>query len=267
MANQGTREGGINRNAFPLPACLAAISQIGLTSFPPSYKPDSLWNYELGSKDRFFDGKLRVEASLFYDKWQNIQRLIAPPECGGSNFTANLGNATSKGVELSLAAQPFEHLTLNLEMAYTDATFDNTLSVTSLTGAKTNFVTAGDTLGTPPWVVTLTGRYEHPIFDDEKRGYFQAEVEYRSHNGGKTEVQDPLTDATYDPDIPLPQATTIVKLRAGVLMKGADLALFVDNLLDDHPELARFHAFQGDPLYLNRTIRPRTVGLSMTYHY
>ena len=270
MANQGTREGGINRAAFPLPPCLAAIAQLGLSQFPTTYKPDSLWNYELGTKDRFFGGKVRVEAAVFYDQWADIQRLIAPPQCGGSNFTGNLGNATSKGVELSLAVQPIDYLTLNLQMAYTDATFDHTLTSTGIVNnvpVTTTYVSAGDTLGTPPWVVTLSGRYEHPILDEDKRGYFQAEVTYRSHNGGKTEVQDPATLATYDPDIPLPDAVTIVKLRAGLLMKGADIALFVNNLLDDHPALGRFHAFSGDPLYLNRTIQPRTFGLSLTYHY
>ena len=63
------------------------------------------------------------------------------------------------------------------------------------------------------------------------------------------------------------KAEASFKLRAGLLMKGADIALFVNNLLDDHPALGRFHAFSGDPLYLNRTIQPRTFGLSLTYHY
>jgi iron complex outermembrane receptor protein len=258
---EGTRPGGVNRNAFPLPACLAAIAGLGLTQFPPSFNPDTLWNYEVGSKNQLFGGALRIEGALFLDKWKDIQREVAPAECNGSYFTGNLGSATSKGFELSVYAQPINGLSINLQASYTDATFDDTLK----SSGSEVYVSAGDTLGVPPWIVSLTGRYQRDLTETMK-GYFQAQVQYRSHDDGPGQNQDPLT-VSYDPDIPLPDSVTLVGLRAGTVVGGADVSLFVNNLLDDHPGISRFHALVGDPLYLNRTERPRTIGITATYHY
>lgn len=259
-AEKGTRAGGVNRAVFPVPACLAAIAQLGLSDYPTSFAPDSLWNYEAGAKGRLFDGKLRFSGAAFYVKWNDIQRQITPPACGGSYFTANLGGATSKGLELSAFITPVRYISLDIQAAYNDAKFDTTLA-----SGNSGYVTAGDTLGTAPWQVTLTGRYERPVRDDLD-GYVQAQFAFKSRNRGRTEVQDPKT-VSYDPDIPLPDATSVIDLRAGLMTGGIDVALFVDNLLGAHPRLGRYHVLPGDPLFLNRTIRPRTYGLNVSYRF
>jgi outer membrane receptor protein involved in Fe transport len=259
-AGEGTREGGANRNAFPVTACLEALKGLGLSAYPATYKPDDLWNYEVGSKNQFLGGAVRTELAMFYDKWQNIQQEVAPSACGASYFTANLGSATSKGVELSLFVRPTSELTFTGQASYTDATFDNTIK----SNGSEVFVSGGDTLGTPPLIVAVTGRYQHR-FIDTMTNYFQTQIEYRSHNEGRSIVQDPATPS-YDPNIPLPSAVTLVGLRLGGLIDNIDASLFVTNLFDAHPEISRFHAYPGDPLYLGRTERPRTVGVTVTLH-
>ncbi|MEP6967832.1 MAG: TonB-dependent receptor, partial [Pseudomonadota bacterium] len=47
--------------------------------FPTSYNSDSVWSYEVGTKDRFFDRKLQVAASAFYIRWKNIQQAFYVP--------------------------------------------------------------------------------------------------------------------------------------------------------------------------------------------
>lgn len=259
-ANKGTRAGGVNRSVFPVPACLAAIAQLGLSDYPTAFSPDSLWNYEVGTKSRLFGGKLRVSAAAFYVKWNDIQRQITPPACGGSYFTANLGKATSKGFELSAYVKPIDYLSFDLQAAYTNAEFNTTLA-----SGDSGYVTDGDTLGTAPWQVTLTGRYERPVNDDAS-GYFQAQFAYKSRNNGQTEIQDPAT-VSYDPDIPLADSSSVLDLRTGLIMQGIDVSLFIDNVLDAHPQLSRYHVLPGDPLYLNRTIRPRTYGVTASYRF
>lgn len=258
--SEGVRPGGVNRSAFPLPACLAAVNELGLSDFPKSYNLDKLWNYEVGAKGKLFGGKVRYEGSLFYDRWHNIQRLVAPPECDGSTFTANLGDATSKGFDLSVYAQFTHELSLNLQVAYTDAKFTKTVEA-----GNTFYVNAGDTLDITPWVVTATGRYERPLWEGVT-GYFQGQYQLRSTNHGRTEVQDPL-DSVFDPDIPIGQGWQQVNLRTGVLVKGFDISLYVDNLNNAHPRTHPFHAEAGDPLFLDRTIRPRTIGATATYNF
>jgi hypothetical protein len=91
-------------------------------------------------------------------------------------------------------------------------------------------------------------------------------VQYHSRDPGPTERQDPIT-ASYDSDIPTIEGYTLVNLRVGAIIQGIDASLFVNNLLNSHPLLSRFHNDIGDPLFVDRTIQPRTAGLTVTYHY
>lgn len=257
-ASKGVRQGGVNRAAFTLPTCKPALAQLGLSDFPRDYKPDSLWNYEIGSKGKIFGDRIRYEASAFYDEWTSVQRKVAPAECGGSNFTANLGKATSKGFDLSLLTYLTKNLSVNIQAAYTDAKYDDTL-----TAGSTYYVVSGDTLGVTPWQLTATGRYERQLFTD-KNAYLQAQAQYHSRNKRGTEVQDILT-ASYDPDIPTPAAYTLVNMRAGLMFNGVDASIYVNNMLNSHAQISRLHNDLGEPLYYDRTLRPRTIGLTVTY--
>ena len=60
---------------------------------------------------------------------------------------------------------------------------------------------------------------------------------------------------------------TEVDLRAGLRIGGVDASLFVNNLFDAAPLLAKSHDTETSPLYYYRTIRPRTLGLTVGYRY
>jgi iron complex outermembrane receptor protein len=46
--------------------------------WPTSYKSDSVWSYEVGEKARFFDRRLTVNSSVYYEDWSNIQLEALP---------------------------------------------------------------------------------------------------------------------------------------------------------------------------------------------
>jgi hypothetical protein len=51
-------------------------------------------------------------------------------------------------------------------------------------------------------------------------------------------------------------------------MNGADLSLFVKNVLDSHPVLARNQTGSNlDLIYADRTFRPRTIGVTITSRF
>ncbi len=77
---------------------------------PGQYCSDSLWSYELGSKNSFFDHTLAINASIFYIDWTNIQQNVYLPTCG-EQFTANLGKAKSEGGDLEILYRPLTQLT------------------------------------------------------------------------------------------------------------------------------------------------------------
>ena len=75
--SRGYRVGGVN-----------LTSDVGGRNTPPSYAPDSLWNYEIGAKGRAFDGRLTYNTALYYIDWSNIQ-VALQNELG--NYTGNAG--------------------------------------------------------------------------------------------------------------------------------------------------------------------------------
>ena len=115
--SKGFRPGGANQILPPPnepPHC-----QNGALSFGP----DSVWNYELGEKARFFDSWLTVNSDVYYIKWNDIQQVITLP-CGYQYYN-NAGNGRSFGPELEINAKLSEDWTAALSAAYTDAKLTN----------------------------------------------------------------------------------------------------------------------------------------------
>lgn len=89
---------------------------------PPTYAPDSVWNYELGVRTEWLENTLELDGAVFYIDWEDPQ---VPSTTGGAvplNIIDNLDGARSAGAELGLRyAIPLPGLLLELGAAYTDA--------------------------------------------------------------------------------------------------------------------------------------------------
>lgn len=108
------------------------ISQLGSDpSQPPlyAYKPEYSDNYEIGSKNTFFDKKLRLNVAAFYTLVNNAQvpTLILPDAI---TVTKNAGKMHSKGVEAELAATLLKGLDIDYNFGYTHARYTD-LAVSS----------------------------------------------------------------------------------------------------------------------------------------
>jgi outer membrane receptor protein involved in Fe transport len=219
-------------------------------------------SYELGSKNKFLDRKLQVEGSLYYLEWHNIQQEILLPTCG-YQYTGNLGEAVSKGFDLQLQYEVVHNLNTELAVGYTDAKY-----VKTAYSGSSILANDGDAIGTPyaapPWTVSLGVQYNFSLMDHA--AFARADYEFTSHNSNMTPALDPAA-SSYDAALVNPPSTTFVSLRGGVAIKGAQLSLFVDNLLNAHPGLNLTHEDQYTVLFQNTTFRPRTVGLTATYRY
>ncbi len=62
-------------------------------------------------------------------------------------------------------------------------------------------------------------------------------------------------------------ATNRVSIRAGATFNRVNVVLFVENLLNSHPQLDLNHQDPDTLLYEASTLRPRTIGLTATYRY
>ncbi|KUR75170.1 hypothetical protein AQZ50_16230 [Novosphingobium sp. Fuku2-ISO-50] len=93
----------------------------------PAYLPETLTAYTLGSKNRFFGGKLLANLELFWWDFTNKQESLQALDAYGTSqsVTINAGKATSKGVSLDLRGKLTANDTLTLNAEYDHARYGN----------------------------------------------------------------------------------------------------------------------------------------------
>lgn len=249
--SRGFRIGGAND---PLPAVC------GYSAVPQSYSADFVTNYEVGAKDLLFDGRLKVDTSVFHIKWTNIQQL-AQPACGIS-FTFNGGSAVSNGFDLALEGLVTSRLKFDLDVGYANAYFTS-----NVYDSQGNIlVSNNDKIGylpfvAPPWDVNSSANYEIPLSGADKVR-LRVEYQYRSRNPGPFINQNQLSP-NYAPQLAQDSATHLWNAKASLTLGKADVGLFVNNVFNSHPLLDKYgQAVLSAPTY--STFRPRTLGVSAT---
>jgi outer membrane receptor protein involved in Fe transport len=262
-ASKGTREGGVNNPsvASGKPGCPAGVTA------PLVYGADNLWSYELGAKNRFLDGRLRTEASIFYIDWKKIQQNVNNNGCLTTSYTDNLGTATVKGAELQAELRVLDNWSWLVTGGYTDAKFSSDAlgSPESDTGIRPVIASEGDSLGVAPWNVGLSTRLDFKAFNLDS--YLRVDYTYTAKDTGLTPARDPRNGTVYDPELTADPAVRQLGARLGTKIAGMDISLFARNILNDTPPLGLYHDNLGDPLFYGLTVRPRTVGLTFTYRY
>lgn len=90
--------------------------------YPDQYDKETLWSYEVGSKNIFLNNRLVLNASAYYMKVDDMQVMIAVDY---SSYKDNAAEATSKGVELELKLKATDNLAFLGSYGYNLTTFDD----------------------------------------------------------------------------------------------------------------------------------------------
>jgi len=85
------------------------------------YKPETAWNYEIGSHLNLFDGRLKADLAAFWIETRDLQ-LSQMSESGMGRVTVNADHSRSLGMEASLQAALTSALLINGTYGYTHAT-------------------------------------------------------------------------------------------------------------------------------------------------
>jgi iron complex outermembrane recepter protein len=257
-AAKGYRPGGVNIPVhLSTPDCIAQLDALGN---PDSYKPDSLWSYEIGIKSTMFDHRLSIDASAYHIKWSDIISAIHVPACA-THVASNLGDASSNGFDLSLKAVIATNWTTGLYVGYTDAKYSSDTTIFGETLSRSGQAISDIS----PWNVTAEVGYQAPL-TDTMAWYGHLEDRYNSRNDKLVPAQDPTT-SSYDPFVTTNPAVNRLDTRFGLRFNsGADVAIFATNLLNAHPLLNRYDGLI-DITSGAFTILPRTYGVSLLYHW
>jgi iron complex outermembrane receptor protein len=87
------------------------------------YAEEHAWNVEAGVKTIVTGGRLSVSAAFYRTTWTDMQLTLPSPDAPAQFYIANVGNATSTGVEVAVKARPVAGVDLFGTLGTTDARF------------------------------------------------------------------------------------------------------------------------------------------------
>ena len=245
-AARGYRPGGPN---------VGLPTGIGCTlnnAYSPLYQPDTVWNYELGTKMEFLDRKLSIDVAGYRIDWKNVQQAVTDPGCGYL-FVANVGTAQSKGVEVEINFKPVESLLLSASGSYDHAEFTS-IDAAFLGAAAAQ---AGEAVpGVPRQKFNLGGEYTAVIADHT--GYLRLDW---SHLGN--------VPAGFGYDAVRP-AYSALEAAVGVRTGHYDLSLYGHNLTNSNGivEILEGATYNfGNTFNTQISTPPRTLGIDLKMHF
>ncbi|MBP9034897.1 MAG: TonB-dependent receptor [Pseudomonadales bacterium] len=95
-----------------------------LAEFQRAYDPEEVVSYEIGLKSRWLDNRVQVNAAAFENNVDDMQLSIFLADGSAASVVRNAGEATVRGFELEVLAEPVENLLLNLSWGYLDPEYD-----------------------------------------------------------------------------------------------------------------------------------------------
>lgn len=113
----GFRSGGFNVAALTVP------------DLSPTFDLERVTAYEIGSKNRFDDGRIQLNVSAYYNDFKNLQEQsqfpLPAPSTSVISAVLNAGSARAYGVEIEGIWKPVAELTLNATANFVNAKFKN----------------------------------------------------------------------------------------------------------------------------------------------
>jgi iron complex outermembrane receptor protein len=224
---EGLKSGGIN-NAVVTDETYTFIA---LPDDERYYGPDENITYEIGTKNRFLEGRLEVNAAVYFIDWSDLQVSVAAEGATAttSTITANLGAAESKGIEIESTFAITDSITLNAGLALNDATYDDgTISQRVVRAGLCDDIVCnsdgdigGNTLQRSSDTQWNLGAQYDGTLNDSLEYFLRGDVTYQSE-----QFLSELNAGT----VP---SRTLLNLRAGVTAEDWSVELWVKNATDE----------------------------------
>jgi iron complex outermembrane receptor protein len=214
-----------------------------------AYGEEHALHVEGGFKARFAAGRASLNAAVFYIDWDDMQLNVPTPFVPGQFYIANVGGASSSGVELELAARPHADVQLFGSFGYTNATFADG---TSSSGVDVS----GNTLpNTPEYTAMLGTQLSRPITSTwsvfgRAEAVFYGGLQYDDANTAGQE------------------AYSLANFRGGVRGRWVFGELWVRNAFDTRyiPVAFPYQGFAPSG-FVGEVGRPRTFGVNLGFTF
>jgi len=249
-AAEGFRVGSVQQFINPT-FCAGELATLGIDSVPTTIDGDSLWNYEVGTKQTLFGGSTTANLSVYQMDWKDA-RTQTFLNCGWIAEFA-LVDIVSRGVELEIASQLSDGLNLQLAAGYNDSEVDGNLSPSdppiASDGDRAPFA--------PEWTVNAGLRYQRDNAFNDLDWYVRGDISYVSK-----QFNELGTEQLERIKIP---SSTVLNLYSGLMRDNWELGVFIRNLTDERIVMgADTDRVRPAQLMVGR---PRNVGVQLTYSF
>ncbi|HUP64968.1 MAG TPA: TonB-dependent receptor [Thermoanaerobaculia bacterium] len=276
QVSKGFRLGGIN-DPLNVPLCVGNDQQI--YGGRPTWRDESLWNYEIGSKSSLRGGRGLLNVAAYHMDITDLQASVTAGSCS-SRIVINVPQARATGVEAEFEFAPTDSFDFAISGNVNDSELGSSFIVNGVTQAG---IEEGNRLPSVPefqmaaaatyrWKMArgmagyAAGVYQHvgdryTQVSDQQAGFGSFRLDsFRGDIGGPY-TQDVFT---FDPKLP---AYDLINLRVGILRGGWDTALFVNNVTDERALLA-IDLERGSAARVSfLTNQPRTFGISTRVNF
>ncbi len=187
LISRGFKSGGFNIRAN--------VSAVPASALP--FDDESVTSFEIGTKQSFNDDTLFLNASLFHNKYEDIQLSVFSAYDSNGDGTddsffgdfTNAGKATVQGLELEMQWLATERLSISGNAAYLDATYDEFVS-RNVNIADSQYMT-----NAPKRSGALTAAYTWPAFGGELMA--RATASYQSKVYPTTDLSEAIAQSGY----------------------------------------------------------------------
>ncbi len=225
------------------------------------YDEETLISFEAGVKSEWWDNRLRLNGSLFFTRYEDLQVSSFEATADGSSILpvfTNAGEADIAGIELELAAMLSERTQLSANLGYLDADYGEFLAgVDPATNQVIDVSDQRELVNSPKWDAFVRLSHDVPLSTGSLT--FAGDIGYRSKTYLEVNSSENLAQGGYS------------VYNASIAFRSADdtwqLMLGGKNLGDKEYRTHAFDlsAFPGVELgYYNA---PRTYSLTGSYRF
>jgi len=229
------------------------------TIIPLAARSDSLWNYEIGAKTQWFDGRAQANVAVYFVVWDDIQ-LAAGRASDSAPYTTNGGDVESKGLEAEFLVWPSENFQFGLNLTVAESK----IVKLSQEDAVISGAVEGSHLASPEFQISGFAQYIWPL-NNNSSIYARVDVQHLGDypntlpNTAGSPIQAPNPSFSYT------SAYENVNAQLGWETANITVVLYAENLLDN-----------DDTVYINPTnfsahsrgtLRPFTVGLRADWNF
>lgn len=209
-----------------------------------AYDEEHAWHLEGGVKATIAGGRVDASAAAFNIDWSDLQFNVPNPQVPGQFYIANVGEATSRGVEFEVAAKPHSSTSIFGNLGLTSARFGS--------GAVSSGVDVSDNRvpNTPSYTAAFGANVEAPVTDTIRlfgraEAVFYGEMEFDDANSARQE------------------AYSLVNVRGGFRTRYFFADAWMKNAFDTRYVSVAFPYIGFAPSgFLAELGRPRTFGVS-----